>query len=265
MSHDAPVKFYAVTDCRSDLLVYQHRTLQKFSLDPYELVIIDNTTPDRAQVRAEIAALCRDLGLRCLRVPADKQNHNTANEAHAHALEWMWPEVVLKDRPAYAVLYDFDMFLCKPFSVSAFLGSLAFAGWGQGHAPIHYLWPGLAFVNLGILPSPEQISWYCGRIDNVPVDVGGQLHHYLKNHPELQVKDMESTARITHAQGLERLPVLARATYEDRFGVDVMNRAFLHYVGGSGWDWPSDELRTTKTHWVTTLLEKCLAGEWEMP
>ncbi len=115
------------------------------------------------------------------------------------------------------------------------------------------------------LPAPEGIDLGGGKIDGHPVDVGGRLHYYLEAHPEVRAK-MLPIGRLSGADGnIVLLPPEARASYEPAFRVDVLARAFVHYGAGSGWDYPTPELRERKTRWVLSLVDRCLSGEWRMP
>lgn len=256
--------WYTVADCRTDLLALQAKSLRTFNLDPYEFVCLDNSTPETPGLASEFRQICQAEKIRYVKVPFTVQNRKTANEAHSSALCWAWSEVVQADDPAMAVIFDFDLFLLAPFSVNGWMRGSQVGGWPQGKPPIRYFWPGLLMFHRWNLPSPETISLDCGQVDGVPVDVGGQLHHYLARH-QPDVRTLSSCARIETPEAMQMLPAGSLATYDPAFRVDVFNRHFVHYVGATGWDYPSVDLRARKTAWVKALVEKCVSGEWRMP
>lgn len=256
--------FYAVTDCRADLIRLQALSLRTFCLDPYRFVVLDNTTPDAAALSTEIRREATACGATYVKVPFTVQNRNTANEAHASALCWAWREIIVPANPNHAILFDFDMFLLKSFSVNGWMRGAAVGGWPQGRPPIRYYWPGLLILDLWALPQPETIDLDCGRVHDVPVDVGGQFHHYLARHAPV-VRDLTSCARIETPEAMRKLPPESLATYDPAFRVDVFHDAFVHHVAASGWDHPTEDLRRRKAAWITALVEKCCSGEWRMP
>ncbi len=266
------IRAYTVVDVRTDLLAHQARSIQKFSLEHMELVVLDNTPSKRKSLRPEIERICTEHGLRRVMIPEEVQNHKTPNDAHAEALKWAWTNVVMKDDPMYAVLLDFDMFFCAPFAVSTYMMTSDVAGWAQGPGGTYYIWPGLMILSLAELPDPHTIDLGCGKIGDVHVDVGGQFHNYLKAHPEVKVKGMDSSNR-RFEDTITMLPEPARADYRDfmapheqKHGIDFfVHNTFLHYVGATGWNYPPEDLTTRKTAWLLNLLDRLMDGSWVMP
>ena len=259
--------WYAVTDCRADLIASQALGLKTFCTDAHALVILDNSPADKPDLTQAIARETDRAGAVYVRVPPGVQDRKTANETHASALEWAWKHVVLADRPVYAVWADMDLFLCAPFSVDAWLRGAHLGGWPQdrGGGAVRYLWPGFCAMNLDAMPKPEFISWWCGEVDGHRVDVGGQLAHYLRAFPEVVVKACRCAPRITRAEGFAHLPEGARATYDDAYRVDVFEGAFIHHVACTNWDHAEAGLMDRKGAWVREVVAKCASGEWRMP
>mgnify|MGYP001577792368 FL=1 len=263
----ANCQWYAVTDCRADLIASQALGLKTFCTDAHRLTILDNSPKDQRDLSRDIEREADRANARYIRIPWDAQNRATANETHASALEWAWKHVILADRPVYAVWADMDLFLCAPFSVDAWMRGAAIRGWPQDRAQgaIRYVWPGLCAMYLDALPAPGQISWWCGTVDGERVDVGGQLAVYLRAHPEVVVKACRCAPRITRAEGFAHLPEGARASYDDAYRVDVFEGAFLHHVACTGWDHPDPGMLARKGAWVREVVAKCASGEWRMP
>lgn len=270
------VRFYSVADFRADFLPHQVRSLHTFLKDPFSLTVLDNVprpgsnswsrvTPERLAVSDALRAACAEHGAGYARVPQEAQSLALAGTAHASALKWALRDVVLAERPAYAAIIDFDVFLCAPFSVADVLRDADLAGWPQSRGLVNYLWPGLLLMALGRLPAPGEIDLGGGRIDGQSVDVGGRLHHYLTAHPEVRVKALPSGRPGHTDKSLSLLPSEARGAYESDFGVDVLAHAFVHYRAGSGWDYPSPEMKERKTRYVFSLVDRCISGEWRMP
>lgn len=261
------IRYYITVDVRTDFLPYQLRCFEAFSQEPFEFVVLDNTQENSVALQAEIKAVCNSLKLRYVRVPPDylQEKRTAQSSAHAAALEWVWKEIILPEAPEYAVFLDFDLFPTAKFSLVELLDGATAVGRFQSKGPgISYLWPGFLGMHFSKLVEPETISWWGGRINGYPVDIGGQFARYWKDHPEL-IANYLAFARIQKTEHITLLPVLARETYRSEFTLEVLGSKFLHYCAGTGWNNPSEELVREKTQYVFDFLERCLSGEWEMP
>ena len=88
-------------------------------------------------------------------------------------------------------MLDGDMFLVKPFSIRRFMKDYDIAGFPQNRSnKVCYLFPGLVFLNMASLPNKETMDWSGGYINGDHLDTGGQMHHYLKNNPNIRLFHM---------------------------------------------------------------------------
>ncbi len=258
-----PVKVFTFVDFRTDFLFYQAKSLERFLREEFEFTVFDNTPPERAELGLEIRDICRRLGLRYQ--PVLKQRHDTANYAHAQAIEWAWHTVIRRERWDFALILDFDMFLVAPFSLAEYMEKWDLAGMPQsrddGKRALEYLWPGLMVLRK-TLPDQRRMSFMCDVIDGIPVDVGGSLFRYLESHAGLRVGKMRNTGHISRAAGnLGLLPFTEG--YTEGFNLDFIERTFIHYGAGSNWDRRAAEYHRQKTEFVFKMVDEAVRSSHE--
>jgi hypothetical protein len=258
------VHIYTTVYGRSDFIYWVKRSLDHFLEEPFELVALDNTPSDQPKLVEEISRECREHGVRCERVPADRPEGTSYS--HAQALEWAWKNLVPAQEGRYVMFLDFDMFLVRPFSVVEALGIAAVAGVVQTRGPYIYPWPGLAIFHLDRLPGREEAGFMPGEIDGVNTDTGGAFARYLKAHPQVQLQGLPETAWIRRSAGnLDRLPGECRESYDDEYLMIIVAGAFLHYTNGSLWKPIHPEVEERKRYYAFNLVGGCLEGRYELP
>lgn len=234
---------YVTADFRSDFLELQQRAVHRFVDEPVELCVWNNSPDRRAPIRDQISNECRRLGIREHHVT--NPDERTANQAHAHALTWGWRQVVIGDMPDVAILLDFDLVPVRRTSIDRMLGEALIAGWSQSRGSVNYYWPGLMLIRPKELPNPRSISLWCStNVEGEQVDVGGELHLYLKAHPGVFRRDLLGIAELSTRDGtIDWIPESLRRRYENVFGFGVIDDAWLHYRAGSNWNHaPADEI-----------------------
>jgi hypothetical protein len=232
------VSYYSIVDVRSDFLPWQIRGFQTFCQDTdWEFVVFNNAI-HRPKVHAEIEAIAAQKRIRSITVPEDVWDRTNPSMAHKETLKWAWHSFVLKERPAIASLIDFDLFLVAPFGAESYLADYELAGWFLQNQHIRYLWPGLMFFDLQRLRDPETIDFERGLIEGVRTDVGGAIHRYIKQHPQLRIRN---------------IPV---RTINTDYRVHQYDQTWIHYSKGSGWDKPDPEYRRAKDAYVFDTLQQ---------
>lgn len=257
------VKICTYVDKRTDFIRIQARAFKTFFKDDYEYIVFNNASDESpGGMRDQITNVCQEQGVRCIRV--QNRNHNTANEAHAAALNWSYREVILKEAiPDYLFIVDFDTVLLRDFSVAKYLEGYDITGIWQGRGTpeheIKYLWPGMLMLNMKTLPNKETIDLYCGHVDGIGVDVGGQLAVYLRNNPTVKVKSLSDTGQFTIEGAKQHLPAKILERYVDDYKWSLMANAIIHYGAGSNWNHRPASFHTQKTACYEFFLEQCIA------
>lgn len=257
-----PVRVYTFSDFRADLIPYQYKALKAFLKEDFEFTVFNNTPDERREVRDEIERVCRSLGIRHLFV--EEQNQRTVNEAHAQAIHWGWQSVIRREKSGFIILLDFDVFPLAPFSIETYMAGADIAGLPQsrnaGKKYARYFWPGFMILR-GSIPNKRWADFRCGRVGDVPVDVGGRFHHYLRWHPFLKKRSMRCSGQISSRLGnMGAMPEWMRGGYEDAFNVWLVEEAFLHYGGASNWDGQTAEHHQRKTAYVFDVIDRAISG-----
>lgn len=252
---------YTVAFNRPEFIPLQHRSLVRFMLDEFDLVVINNAA-DGDDAR-EIAVACDRIGVPCVAVEGNP--HENINLSCGYGIQWAFENVISKQTAGTAAILDSDMFMLAPLSLAEFLAPHDIAGIPQSRGHVDYLWNGILFMDMDSLPERDTMNFMCGRVDDQPVDVGGMLHAWLHD-VEPSVKFIGQTGQIcSRNENLVCLPPAMLEHYEDRFRIEIVAGAFLHYGGGSNWDLQSDEYHASKTAFVRRITEATDAGAVALP
>ena len=250
------VKIYTYAYNRPDFIPLQLKSFSVFLKDDFEYIVFNNAATESDQLK--INESCGQLGVRCIDV--EEQDHQTANDSHASALEWSFHRYIKYDQNTLTMILDHDMFLINEFSLNDFLNNYDVAAVAQCRGHVNYLWAGIMFFNMNSLPNKDEMNFMCGIVEGFPVDVGGNLYYWLKKSPMLKLRETTQSGQIcSENNNLELLPDEVLNDYADEYRFELYEKAFLHYGAGSNWDWKSDEYHKKKTN----LLEKFLKNSME--
>lgn len=214
------IKIIIIVPSRVEFLFLQYHLLKLFCLDEFQYIVINDCrdeahhTNDYDILRAKkIEQMCKLLNVLHIRFPQEYHINrsilfptttaivNEPSTRHADVVQYALQSIVLK-QDDIAVFLDSDMFPISPISFDKIIGDAGFASIDQfrqdGDTYINYLWPNLLLVNPSVLPSPHEINVDPGFVKGVLTDTGGNLYHYLTNHPEVPVKYIDNL----HSGGL---------------------------------------------------------------
>lgn len=251
------LKIYTVSHKRPDFIEIQLRCFQKYLQEPFEFVVFNNAVFERdRRLWTAIRDICQRLSLPMLTIQKDKDLENfynaanpdfrvfdarglyaNANIATAYPLQWAWQEIICKEKGPICLLHS-DMFLTETIKLTDYLQDQPFCFVPQSRPEdILYAWEGFVLLDMSKLPNPQTLNWFCGKINNVGVDVGGMTYHYLKAHPE--VTWLGICPEHHHENpGLEH----------EFLWLD--HKKILHYGAGSNWNKRSEEYHEKKTAWL---------------
>ena len=105
----------------------------------------------------------------------------------------------------------------------------------------------LVWADIPKLPDVNTVCWCGGTINNVAVDGGGQTHHYLVAHPEL------NTLKFGCFYHQDEPETSFHPSDYEMFHVGD-SPAFLHYRTGYNWNRRSDDYHAQKTEWLKRRL-----------
>lgn len=269
------IKIFVFTSNRPDFIDLQAASFRKYLKDDFEFVVFNNAKLSGDSSYNEINERCKAVGATSIDVQKDSALINKcqglettcsifnphgvysiANVAHAYALNWAWQNVISKEKGPIAV-FDMDIFLIQPISLIKVLQShhlcCVYDGKPRSNQgpPIMYMWPTFVIADMAKLPSPETLNWWCGQIENVPVDVGGHTYEYFQAHPELDILNVRRTHFIDSING-DFNPANPSNYDEFTLGDSIV----LHYRSGSNWNRRNDEYHRRKTEWLKRRIEE---------
>jgi hypothetical protein len=209
---------------RPSFIELQQRTLQKFMLDDYELIVFnDGATPE---MEREIREACNRCGIQCIRFQPEWHYTDPLNQK---ILEWLkdphlespcfgdivpsevTPEVIVKhgsarhchllqyamdhygyDHDDVVAVMDGDAFFIRKISLREKLKGLDILGMTRSVRGISYLWvPFIACIPTN-LPNLKDLQFNKAVIDGYLHDTGSQLYHYLKDNPTVRSRRFRS-------------------------------------------------------------------------
>lgn len=246
------IQIFTFSQTRPDFIELQLRSFAKYLKEDFQFTVFNNDAFNKSNVTA---AECKKLGLECIDVERDstleaKCNalepagssvfdgsvYRNINVACGYSLCWSWENVISKKTGNVCILHS-DVFLVEPIRLSDALADADIRYFPQRRISFEYMWEALVIANMDRLPVPETMNWFCGLVDGINVDVGGQTSQYIKDHPDVRRKHLQA----------ERFNDGDETGYE-MFYVDGV--PVLHYLRGSNWNKQSSEYHRLKTEWL---------------
>lgn len=280
---------------RPDFIEIQYQTFKKFMLDDYEFIVFNDARDPN--LRKQIQQMCAKHQLSCIEIAQevhdrpylqrgqyDDYNHSAARCANVVQYSL---DLIGFDYNGIVAIIDSDMFLVKEFSIEKYLEGYDIAALPQcrgERSEINYIWNGLVFFNMQTLPNKRSINFNCGWVNGVATDVGGHMHYYLQQNPQVRVKYFESLVYLkdlwckqccqnnqttcAHSMNIMKelefsdpLINLAKQSKESIMEVFLGN-TFLHYRAGGNWNNESAEYHERKTKLLTTCIDELIKPEF---
>ncbi len=258
------IKIYTYFHKRPDFADMQIKSLRKYLKEDFELTVFNNAGFDCDKKNYdEINRRCKELQVPVINIDKDEDMINfylkyetvlgnrifnedgsylNPNVAVAYSLCYMWEKFMCKEKGKVAFLQH-DIFLKEPISFTDYMKDSGLCYLPQSRMRtdgtlINYMWNTFFLADLSKLPEPETMNWWCGSVDGICVDVGGQTYKYLDDYPEIK------TSIIPHKEIGE-------------FGsqkIELGDKLIIHYYRGSNWDHQSEDWHRRKTKWLLEIL-----------
>jgi hypothetical protein len=269
------IKIYSIYNSRSDFISLQLASFKKNLANQFEFIICNNTHFDFSSLNRSTGKIIKrqcmqqnishiDIGyddelIEKLKLYGDEflffpnRTYVNGNIAHAYALCWLWKHYLSKSNDIICII-DFDMFFIDKIDIESLLSSkydLMYLEQSRGDEDnnIQYIWPNLILANLAKLPDKQSINWWCGKVNGISVDVGGQTSEYLKNH-----KNEINIGGLTQHYYAEDINCNIQQINYETFSIDQIN-CILHYRAGSNWNRKDENYHRQKTIWLKSQLK----------
>jgi len=219
-SLSATIRIFTFHCNHSEFLEYQCKALNKFLLDEYELIVMNDGVNKEEQ--NAIKAVCEKYGARnvcydqswhandplnklvqeALSIPGGnaffcfplkagypdiQKIYENASIRHCHLIQYALDHFGY-DHDDIVVIMDGDVFMIQPLSIRALLTEVPIAGMDSEFRDKHYLWVPFIAFDPARLPNLHDLKFHADLIDGIVCDSGSHSYQYLKNNPEVKYR-----------------------------------------------------------------------------
>ena len=253
---------------RTDFIYLQYDTIKKFFKGEYEFIVVndgkdfgDYSNNGDSTFKNKINKTCQELGIKCIEVPQhlhtqrnilfpNTKEVNVQNPCTrcAIAVQYGFNYIVKNYTDGNLFILDSDMFLINDLNIDTIMKDNIILGHKQPTSDGFYLWNGICVFNLKKNPELHNFSWDCGRVNGIPVDVGGQNYHYLQKYKDnLEIKQIHYTncngnitdckKQIKDTKLLSLLNELCNLRDDKKAHKEFFfNESIIHLRSGGEWD-----------------------------
>jgi hypothetical protein len=221
-----------------------------------------NTTFNAVKIENE----CMRLGIEHRRVP---QVYVTGDASIGCATSCEYAIKQHLNHDGYILLLDSDMFFVDDFSITEYMSGYDFSGILQLKEHVRYFTNQFLAMDMRTLPNKQDISLKCGEVDKVRVDVGGELHYYIMNNPQIRIKYIVDFICTNAYNAIHIMGKIRDVRLLDYFLRDInisgpypelyIDQKVLHYRSGSNWNGFSNDIVEKRNKNLFDLLDKILS------
>jgi len=186
------INFITTVVNRPKFVEIQYLLFKKYCTIDFDFYVIDDSHNDSLSI--EFYNICNKYNINYIKKESVNQKFtnpgmsNNPNDDCAHAVQWTYDNVIFKNmKDDYVLFLDSDMFLIDYFNPIEYMEDYVMCGLEQArkteNKTIDYIWNGIMFFNMKkMLEINDYPDFWCGTVYDIPVDVGGQLHFFIKNN-----------------------------------------------------------------------------------
>lgn len=257
------VKIYTWADKAPEFLYKQYETIKKFVKDDdWEFIVFNNVPATILDRQKRIKEICKELNIKCLDVRF-RTLISGAAQICAWGIFWAYHRFMRWEKDTIHVIFDSDMFFINDFNFNEYLGDNQIAAIPQRRGEIEYLWNGIVIMRGGELPDKNHFDYRLAKINGERTDVGGKLHFWLKDNPDVKVRHIMHTGHLDVSKSA-MLPERVRGEYKPEYKFQFIENAVLHYRAGSNWDKKSKDFVDEKKAYFNKLLDELLYNDGKM-
>lgn len=264
------IKIISIEHESAELIELQYRSFKKNMLEDFEFILIDNAQiTGNTRVSSDFSKLaercqlthipvefdeslveefdtCEDSVIRKFKVFSGS-NYSTGAIANSYALQWTQKNLIAKSSDPICLIHS-DIFMIRPDNLSQYLTESDVIYYPQGPAEVNYIWPFFVLLS-STAPNRDSIKWWCGSVNNTPVDCGGMSYYFLNSSESLRKNHLHSSY-IQDDPNLHFHP----SDYEI-FSIDSTSpKSMIHYRSASNWNNRSSDYHSAKKHWIQNLV-----------
>lgn len=212
----------------AELIRIQHQFLRKFMIDPYEQIVVDNST--RKEVRDEIYAFCKENGLIYLGLPKNRLNRVGGSYSHAMSLNYVYQHLIRHRQPFAFGQIDHDLFPVEHMSIFSKLENQPIYGPLRHREKWWYLSAIISFFKFDFV-ADKKVDFMPVTPETVYLDSGGGNWYSL--YSKLNIDDIVFPDEC----------IVPLREGGDRHGDSLEyfdNKTWLHTINGSCWKQVAD-------------------------
>ncbi len=253
---------------------YQHKALQKFLLDDYELIVFNDGFNEEKQ--NAIRNTCDLFGVKCVdydpswhadnplnleiqralstetgndffriplkdEIPEIQKIYEHVSIRHCHVIQYAL-DTHGYDHDDIVVILDGDVFPMKPFSIRELLTDVPIVGIDSDFHGRHYLWVPFIAFDPQRLPNLRDLKFHVDLVDGWVCDSGSHSFHYLKENPDVafrlfprrSISDFSPYTKEAFAKFGLESLAKARIKWPTPHMEFYIDYHLIHFGGGSG-------------------------------
>ena len=247
------MKIYTFSDKRPDFILKQKQSFDKFILDNFEYIVINNGSSE--QLKNEIYNICIKNNINHIFV--ENPIHDNANIACAYPINQILSKYIKLEKDAdISGIIDSDMFFVKDVCIKDLISDNELFALKQIRGNVNYIWNGVFFINHKEIKNINELDFGYGVINGFNIDVGGNTYFYFKKNPLCKLKEIFHTSHIHKKNNnLDVIPPELIPFYNEEYCFELLENCILHYGSGSNWKLQSKEYHEVKTKALDTFLK----------
>lgn len=208
-------------------LEFQSKLLKKYCKNNFQFFCIDNSIDNK--ISNDLKMTCNTNGIRYEKNM--KPDHSLPGTSHYAAIQYAYHSFMEKSNDV-CVLMDHDMFPIDYINFEELVSNNHIAGFQQSKEHIYYLHPALIVMDMKKLPNKSTISFNGAKIDEINVDIGGELYKYFESNKDVKINKLHWTG-ITNTNQI--IPEKYKNIYDNDAPFELINNNMLHTRLGSNW------------------------------
>lgn len=247
------VKIYIVSDKSPQFIGWQIKSIRDHLKDDFEYIVLNNSSS--LDLDEQIQSECFLAGVKWFNIE-NKDFSHPCFSCSAPVQECI-DKYISQDRESIHAIIDSDLFLTRDFSFNEIVEGYDLVGVTQardtGMGVIEYLWNNFLIIN-STAPNIHKLKMWPGTINHAHCDVGAMSYFYLL-YNDVKLKRVPCTGIIIdHPEVMSLIPEHARSSYEFDMDMEIIEGSWLHFRGGSNWNYQSKEFYHKKEEFIKKVI-----------
>lgn len=256
---------------QKEFLKYQIDSFRRFFKDDFDFIMFDNSI-EGLQIKEEDYSFYENF--KYYRVPQDIfiGKPGGASPRAGLSLDYAISKVFSDFKENDEILIvDSDVFPAKDFTFDSIMGDSDFSGIAQFRGHVTYYSNQFVGIRRASIRDWKNFSFDLGYIDGVSTDCGGKLFYFVKDNPDMKIRDLDiinSTLleyggtpdlwdRVSSISGdLNEFFVKDAIIHGGKSFSEIFANVFLHFRAGSNWIGFNDNIKESRENNLFEFIKK---------